>query len=303
MPKAFTTDKMKHKTRDAWAGRLFVLPSFLLILVFSAVPMVLTALLSFTSYNVIQQPAWIGLRNYAYLLSDPFVAASVKNTLLFALVVVPLQTMLALLIAEVLHAKFPGRFSRFVRGSLFVPVISSTILVGTVWSILLMTDGGIVNMLLGGLRIPKVNWLGTTQTALVSIALITVWKNIGYFLVIYYAGILNIPVSLYEAASVDGAGAWYRFRHITVPLLRPVTVLVVTLGTIWSFQAFDLVYTMTGGGPGRSTVTLVLTIYRSAFKELSMGYASAVSVLFLSLIMLITMLQRLFYGQDKEGRP
>ncbi len=293
---------MKHKTIDAWIGRLFVLPSFLLILVFSIIPIVLTVLLSFTKYNMIQQPEWIGLRNYGYLLSDPFVAASVKNTLLFTLLVVPLQTVLALLIAEVLHAKFQGRFSRFVRGSLFVPVISSTILIGTVWSILLMTDGGMVNTLLDGLSIPKVNWLGTTQTALVSVALITVWKNIGYFLVLYYAGILNIPASLYEAANVDGASAWYRFWHITVPLLRPITVLVVTLGTIWAFQVFDLVYTMTGGGPGRSTVTLVLTIYRSAFKDLSMGYASAISVLFLCLIMVITMLQRLLFGRDKEAQ-
>jgi multiple sugar transport system permease protein len=145
-----------------------------------------------------------------------------------------------------------------------------------------------------------VNWLGGSFSALVSVAITSIWKNLGYFLVIYYAGIMDIPVSLYEAARVDGAGGIQRFFYITLPSLRHITYLIVTLGTIWSFQVFDLVYTMTGGGPGMATVTLVLTTYRVAFKEYNMGYASMIALLLLFLILIISTLQKRFM-RDGSG--
>ena len=148
--------------------------------------------------------------------------------------------------------------------------------------------------------LPSVNWLGGKLTSMLSVCIVSVWKNVGYFLVIYFAGIMDIPRSLYEAAEVDGANAFQRFFKITLPGLSSVTFLVVTLGTIWSFQVFDLVYTMTGGGPGTSTVTLVLTTYNAAFKEYNMGYASAVAMLMFVFVLAVSGLQKLLLkgGED-----
>lgn len=291
---------MKHKTKEAISGYLYILPSFILLMIFSVIPIFMTVYYSFSEYNVIQPPQFIGLQNYIQLFQDPFIAASVQNTIVYTLIVVPLQTILAMVIAQILASKFRNSFGNALKSSLFVPVISSAILVGTLWSFLLTTDGGIVNSILSAFHIPAVNWLGTTQTALLSVAIVSIWKNVGYFLVIYYAGIMDIPSSLYEAAEVDGATKMQCFRFITIPSLKPITYLVVTLGTIWSFQVFDIVYTMTGGGPGKSTVTLVLTIYKEGFRNYSMGYASAAATLLFAIIMLITALQKLLFRDKKE---
>lgn len=291
---------MKHKTKEAISGYLYILPSFILLLVFSVIPIFMTIYYSFSEYNVMQPPQFIGLKNYIQLFSDPFISASVQNTIVYTIIVVPVQTILAMVIAQILASKFRNSFGNAIKSSLFVPVISSAILVGTLWSFLLTTDGGIINSILSLFRIPAVNWLGNTHTALLSVSIVSIWKNVGYFLVIYYAGIMDIPSSLYEAAEVDGATKMQCFRFITVPSLKPITYLVVTLGTIWSFQVFDIVYTMTGGGPGKSTVTLVLTIYKEGFRNYSMGYASAAATLLFAIIMLITALQKLLFRDKKE---
>ena len=198
-------------------------------------------------------------------------------------------------IAELFHNKF----GNFVKSSLFVPVIASAILVGTLWFTLL-SPRGVVNSIIHAFGLPSVNWLGGKLTSMLSVCIVSVWKNVGYFLVIYFAGIMDIPRSLYEAAEVDGANAFQRFFKITLPGLSSVTFLVVTLGTIWSFQVFDLVYTMTGGGPGTSTVTLVLTTYNAAFKEYNMGYASAVAMLMFVFVLAVSGLQKLLLkgGED-----
>jgi multiple sugar transport system permease protein len=291
---------MKRKMKEMISGYLYILPSFVLIMIFSVIPIFMTIFFSFTKYNVIQPPQFIGLDNYKYMMKDTFILASIKNTIVYTVMVVPIQTFLALIIAQIIADKFRNKFGQIVKSSLFIPVISSAILVGTLWSFLLSTDSGMINAFLSVFGIPKVNWLGTTQTALLSVAMVSIWKNVGYFLVIYYAGIMDIPASLYEAADIDGANKMQCFRYITIPHLKPITFLVVTLGTIWSFQVFDIVYVMTAGGPGKSTVTLVLTIYRAAFKQYNMGYASATATLLLAIIMVITMLQKLLFREKKE---
>lgn len=253
---------------------------------------------SFSKFNVIQPPAWYGLTNYNRMIKDPYVWASLRNTILFTFITVPLQTVLSLLLAVTLARKFRKRYGNFIKSALFIPVIASAVLVGTLWSILLSPSGA-VNTILGFFGITEVNWLGGKFSSLFSICMATVWKNVGYFLVIFYAGIMDIPASLYEAAEVDGATRMQQFIHITIPGLASVTYLVITLGTIWSFQVFDLVYTMTGGGPGLSTVTLVLTIYNTAFREYSMGYASTVALLMFIFVLFISLLQRIFL---KGGR-
>ena len=186
-----------------------------------------------------------------------------------------------------------------LREATGAPVIASAILVGTLWFTLL-SPRGVVNSIIHAFGLPSVNWLGGKLTSMLSVCIVSVWKNVGYFLVIYFAGIMDIPRSLYEAAEVDGANAFQRFFKITLPGLSSVTFLVVTLGTIWSFQVFDLVYTMTGGGPGTSTVTLVLTTYNAAFKEYNMGYASAVAMLMFVFVLAVSGLQKLLLkgGED-----
>lgn len=274
------------------AGYLFILPSFILILIFSIIPIFMTFYLSFTEYNVIQSPVFIGLRNYMQMIKDPFVSASLINTIIYTAIVVPVQTILAMIIAATIADMFRNSLGDFFKGSLFVPVLSSGILVGTIWSTIYATDGGLINNILGLINIPKVNWLGQTSTALLCICIVSIWKNVGYFMVIYYAGIMSIPKSLYEAAEVDGASKTERFIYITLPSLSPVTYLIVTLGVIWSFQVFDIVYVMTGGGPGMSTNTLVLTIYNSGFKNYNMGYASAIAFLLFFIVIIVTLLQK-----------
>ena len=289
---------MINRRKEAAQGFLYILPSLVLILVFSVVPILMSLYFSFTKYNVLQPPQWTGLDNYIRLFRDPYVRASLKNTVVFTVITVPLQTAGSLVLAAVIAELFHNKFGNFVKSSLFVPVIASAILVGTLWFTLL-SPRGVVNSIIHAFGLPSVNWLGGKLTSMLSVCIVSVWKNVGYFLVIYFAGIMDIPRSLYEAAEVDGANAFQRFFKITLPGLSSVTFLVVTLGTIWSFQVFDLVYTMTGG-PGTSTVTLVLTTYNAAFKEYNMGYASAVAMLMFVFVLAVSGLQKLLLkgGED-----
>ena len=295
--------KRKAGRGAGWASAyLFILPSLVLLIAFHIVPIFMTVGYSFCSYNVLQPPEFVGLANYRALGSDPYISSSLFNTAVYTLVVVPVQTLLSMVIAYVLARRCANRWGNFVRSVLFIPVITSMILTSAVWRLLLSSNPeGVVNSIIGLVGLGPVNWLGSRWPALFSVCLIAVWKNVGYFMVIFYAGMMDIPASLYEAATVDGAGAARQFFSITLPMLKPITYLVVTLGTIWSFQVFDLVYTLTSGGPGRSTMSLVLNIYNSAFKDYKMGYASMVSVLLLAVVLLVSMLQKLAFRQ-KDGR-
>ncbi|WP_428769977.1 sugar ABC transporter permease [Treponema sp. HNW] len=255
--------------------------------------------LSFTSYNILKTPQFVGLHNYIRMLKDPYVSASFRNTILFTLIIVPSQTVISLVLASLISVSFKKRYGDFIRSALFVPVIASTVLVGTLWSLLLSLYGP-VNELIRLCGLQPVNWFGGKISSMLSVCMATVWKNIGYFLVIFYAGILDIPSSLYEAAKVDGASQIQIFFNVTLPGLSEITYLVITLGTIWSFQTFDMVYTMTGGGPGLSTVSLVLTIYNTAFKEYNMGYASAIALLMFILVIIIQAAQKKILAGGKE---
>jgi multiple sugar transport system permease protein len=280
--------KLKNEGIQAAA---FIFPSFLLLLIFSLIPAFMNIFFSFTKFNVVQPPQITGLVNYQRLFKDPYIAASLRNTVIYMLLTVPSQTFISLVLAALLAERFRSRFGEFIRGAFFIPVIASNVLVGTLWAVLFQHQG-MVNGILGLFSISPVNWLGDKNMAIISVSFVSVWKDIGYYLVIYYAGILDIPISYYEAARVDGAGTFQRFRYITMPSLRPVTYLVLTMGTIWSFQVFDIIYTMTGGGPGVSTLTLVYTVYTSAFKEFNMGYAACIALLLLCFVLILTLIQK-----------
>lgn len=282
-----------------YSGVPYLVPSLSIMLVVVLAPIVMTVYFSFTSYSILEPGEFVGLENYRNLVQDQAFLTSVRQTIIYTLIVVPLQTLLALVIAEVIAKRFRNAFGGFARSVLFVPVLSSLVVVGIVWRFLLDPQAGVVDSLFQFLGLEQPNWLGRPVLALVTVALVTVWKNVGYFLVIYYAAIMGIRGDLYEAAAIDGASHFQRFRHITVPSLRPVTFLVVVLGTIWSFQVFDLVYTMTGGGPGGSTMTIVLSIYQAGFQNYQMGYASALSVVLLAIVLVISLVQRRLLAREK----
>lgn len=257
------------------------------------VPIATSAFLSFTSYDILSSPQFNGLTNYSRLINDGNFWLALKNTAIFTAISVPLQIFIPMVLAEIL-ARNPVRWlSGFVRSVLFIPVVASLILVGTVWQYILAADSGFFNVFIKALGLSPVNFLGDPVLALLCVTLVSVWKNIGYFLVLFYAGVMDIPRERYEAARVDGAGSISQFFYITIPGLRSVTLLCVLLSTIWSFQVFDLVYAMTGGGPGGATTTLVMAIYSAGFKLFEMGYASAIAMVLLVVIVVISVLQKL----------
>jgi multiple sugar transport system permease protein len=288
----YTGSGRRIRRRPA-VGLGFVAPSAIVIAIVVVLPILMSIYYSFTDFSLLGGSTWSGLDNYIKLLSDEGFQRALWQTAVYTLISVPLQSILALIIADILVRRFRNRFGGVVRSVLFIPVMASLVLTGTVWRYLLAYDGGAVNQILGVFGIPATDWLGQSSTALGAIALVTVWKNVGYFLIIYYAGILEIPEELYEASALDGAGRFRQLVSITIPALRPVTLLVVILGTIWSFQVFDLIYTMTGGGPGGSTSTLVYEIYQTGFRGFDMGYASAMAVVLFVIILAASVVQRL----------
>lgn len=293
--------RLKRRQRQAIYGAVYILPSLLIIFAFSVIPIGMAIYYSFTKYNLVGSPEWIGFENYVKLASNSYLRAALQNTVTYVLITVPCQTIFALCIAAFLGDKLQNRYGGMLRSVMFVPVIASLIASATVWRVMYEAKGGIINQFLALLGAQPVNWLGSKATALPAVAVVAIWKNTGYFLVIYYAGIMNISTEIREAAIVDGANGWQRFFRITIPILKPITYMVVTLGIIWSFQVFDLVYKMTGGGPGRATYTVAYVIYTYAFQDKRIGYACALAVCLLIIILIIHAAQNLFFKEKSDA--
>ena len=294
------TGSLKRQRRQALIGAAYIAPSFILMTIFNVIPIFVSLYLSFCKYNMVGSPVWIGLENFRKLASNKALGDALINTVNYVLMTVPVQTVLALLIAAFIAERLKNRYGSFLRSVIFIPVIVSLIASATVWSIMYNTNGGLLNQLLGLFGLPAVNFLGSKQTALASVAAVAIWKNTGYYMVIYYAGIMNVSPEIREAAVVDGAKAPQRFWYITLPMLKPITYMIVTLGIIGSFQVFDLVYKMTGGGPGRSTYTVAYMIYTYAFQDKRIGYACALAVGLLVVILVIHLLQTLLFKEKDE---
>lgn len=290
----------KRLSLSDFTAYYFLLPSFLILMLCHVVPIFMNMFYSFTDYSIMQPPTFTGLSNYKQLATDPFIFASIRNTIVYTIIVVPIQTILSLIFATLIAQYCRNKWGEFIKGSLFIPVIASMILIGTVWRMFLATDGGFINNILNLLGFDSINWLGQKNTSLISVCLVSIWKNVGYFLVIFYAGIMDIPKSLFEASEIDGASKVQQFFGVTLPSLKAITYLVVTLGTIWSFQVFGLVHTMTGGGPGTSTMTLVLSIYNTGFRQYNLGYASVISVLLLIFVLLISAILKVLFNPKED---
>ena len=291
---------MKKKKRyNNLVGYCFVTPSLVLLSVFVIAPILMSFYLSMTKYNGFQPPQWIGFQNYADALADTGVREALKNTLVFMLVSVPLQLSLSLVIAAVLAAKFRNTFGSLVRSTLFIPVLCSTTLIGTIFSFLFAPNAeAFFNSIVMSIGLDKVNWLGSTKTALGTIIFVNIWKSVGYYLVIFYAGIMDIPNDLYEASAIDGATKLQQFFRITIPNLRTILIMMVIVCTIWTFQFFELAYVMTDGGPGYATTSLVYQIYNQVFRGQNFGYGSAISVILFVLILVINLIQRIVLREE-----
>lgn len=277
-------------------GYLFLLPSFAGLLTFVLIPILMGFIISFTNYDGYKKLDFVGLNNYIHMFQDDYVLTSLKNNVIYTAVTVPATMIISLLLALALNMGMKG--STFFRTMIFFPTISSMVAVGIVWSLLFNPVQGPVNQLLMavGIESPP-RWLASTTWALWAIMIVAVWKQAGYYMVIFLSGLQAIPKQLYESAQIDGANSVVRFFKITLPMLSPTTFMVLILSIIGSFQVFDLVSIMTDGGPGRATNVLVYRIYQEGFEYSKMGYASAIAYFLFLIIFVITLIQ--FRGQQK----
>jgi multiple sugar transport system permease protein len=259
------------------AGVMFVIPVVIAFLLMRIIPSVVGAYYSFTTYSVFQSGHFVGLANYAALTHDSLFWQAFKNTAIYTVgVTVPL-VVFSLAFALALNQRIRGL--AVLRTIYYLPVVASFIAVSSAWVYIMNPTFGVLNYLLGLVGVPELGWLNSVSMALPSVIVIGIWKQLGFGIIIYLASLQGIPPELHEAAAVDGLGPVQRFRRITVPLLIPTSVLLALLTIITSFQAFDQIYALTGGGPANATTTVVYYIYQNAFVYFKMGYASAMAIL------------------------
>ncbi|MCA9597387.1 MAG: sugar ABC transporter permease [Myxococcales bacterium] len=266
-------------------------PTALLLALFFFYPLLNAAYLSLYQWDLLTPPKYVGLDNYAALSQSGELMHAFTTTLAFSVVVVVGSMVLGLGMALALNR--PGPFAAFVRGAVFSAYVVSWVSVALLFLWVLDADAGIFSAALRGLGLPTKNWLGDPHVALYTLAGVTIWKIAGYSMVLFVAGLQDIPGSLYEAAALDGAGRVQRFVNVTWPLLRPTTAFVGTTSLIVSFQVFDVVRVMTQGGPVRSTTVFVYAIYEQVFLNLRVGRANALVVVFFGLLLVLTVLQLL----------
>lgn len=282
-------------TAEARAALLFLSPAMLLIAVFFFAPVVAGFALSLTDFDLytigdVHNLRFVALHNYRELLASGIFWTSVVNTLYFALVGGPLTVLVSLGAALLVNAKLT-RFKSLFRTIYFAPVVTTLVAVAIVFKYLYHPRFGVINEALGALGLPMPDWLGDPRLAMLAIILLAVWKGFGYTMIIFIAGLQQIPDELYEAARIDGAGAWRQFRHVTLPMLGPTFLFVGVVVAIGQLQIFAEPYVMTRGGPLNRTVTMVMLMYDQGFKFWRMGYAAAVAFILFLLIGTATVLQ------------
>lgn len=286
------TGRERHDTLSAG---LFLAPALVLITVFFFLPVGAALLLSFTDFDIyalgdLERLRFVGLSNYLQLLQSPLFWTALGNTAYFVIVGGPLSVTVSLGAALLVNShlnRYPGLF----RTALFLPVVTTLVAVAVVWRYLYHPRYGLLNYGLSWFGVEPIDWLGDPQWAMPAIILMAVWKNFGFNMIVFIAGLQTIPTTLYEAARIDGAGAWRQFRHITLPLLGPTFLFVALMTLIGYFQVFAEPYVMTQGGPANSTLSVVLLMYEEGFRWWNMGYASAAAFVLFALILAATALQ------------
>jgi multiple sugar transport system permease protein len=286
-----------RRARTDRSAYLFVLPVFLLFLVFRFGPALASLVLSFADYEIGGKVTFIGTDNYRQLLNDSVFWKSVRVTAVYTALVMPLTTITALALALLLTKGL--RATGIFRALFFLPYITSTVMAAIIWLwIYSPTDSGLLNGLLSVINVGPIGWLQEQATVLPALAIMSTWKGFGYSMMIFVAGILAIPEMYHEAAQIDGASWWQRFTQITLPLLQPIIFFVLVIETIASFQVFDAVYVMTSGGPAQASFTLVYMLYNEGFQYFNFGYASAIGMFLFAAIFVIAMIQRRLVGRS-----
>jgi fructooligosaccharide transport system permease protein len=267
----------------------FLLPAAVGVFLFSILPIAQALRISFFDYSLLNPDRIpVGLENYDRAVKDPVFRIALKNTLVYTFLLVVSQTAMALGLALLLKQRIRGL--AFFRSAFFLPVVTSLVVISTVWK-LMYNSQGFINGFLRTVGLPAQPFLSSVDQAMLSLVAMGVWKDVGFYMLIFLAGVQSIPVDLYESASIDGASPWRAFVRITLPLLRRPAVFVVVVGTIAAFKVFTPVYLMTDGGPAESTMVIVFYIFRTAFRYFQMGYASAMSVILLGIVLVLTLIQ------------
>lgn len=279
---------MKHN--KSISSYLLVSPYLLHVLVFVLFPVGFSLFLSFHEWNIISPMKYVGLTNYEKLLQDQYFLKSLRNTLVFLAIHIPLQISIALGLAVILNQQL--WFRAFFRGAFFMPVVVSGVVVTILWQQLYGYEMGSINMLLNSMGIEKVGWLTDPQWAMPSIAIMATWKNVGLYIILFLVGLQSVPGSLYEASALEGATKWQQFWYITLPVINPTMIMVMILSTIGGFSLFIEPYVMTGGGPLNSTLSAVLYIYKQGFFYYHMGYAATLGLILALIILLVVFIQR-----------
>ena len=277
---------------------LLVSPYIIHLLIFVAFPVFFSIFLTFNKWNIISPMEFIGFGNFIRVFQDGLFFKSIYNTLKFLIVHIPLQIIVALLLAELLNQKILLR--PFFRAAFFLPVVVSGVVVSMLWQQLYGFDTGILNRLLSTFGLGKVGWLVDPDMAMVSIAIMATWKNVGLYVILFLVGLQTVPPQYYEAADLEGANHWQKFWHITLPMINPTIFMVVILSTIGGFSLFIEPYIMTGGGPLNSTLSAVLYIYKQAFTNYHMGYSATLGFFFAFIILAVVVIQKRFIEKGES---
>src|SRR6056297_783612 len=281
----------------------FLTPAVVLLLAFMILPFVMAFVLSFTNSRLIPGPRgtqYIGITNYEKLVEDNMFWRGLKHNFYFVIIVVPIQTALALLLAILVNQQL--KLNKFFRTFYFIPTVTAMVAVAVVWSFLYHPDG-LINAFLAfitGGAWGGVDFLNNSRWAFPAIMAMSIWQGVGFQMLIFLAGLQEIPQAFYEAADIDGANSWQKFRHITLPQLKNTTTFVIISTTILAFRLFTQILVMTNGGPQGSTYTVMLHIYNMAYKRLNIGYGSALTVVFFVIILIISLVQRFLLGEQRE---
>lgn len=279
------------RRKEAIVGYLFVAPSVLGFLVFVLGPLVAVLWFSFTSYDVISPPKFVGFANYIRLFSDTRLGVVYLNTIIYVLAAVVLINALALFFAVLVNQKMPKALTYVFRSAYFFPSLVALVYVAIIWQALFQKDTGIVNYYLQAAGGHPVDWLNSDTQSRFSVIIVDVWRNLGFAMLIYVAALQEVPTELDEAAQIDGAGPFTRFFRVTIPMISQAMFFNITITVIGAFQIYESIIVLTNGGPGDSTRSVVMYIAEKAFSDFQLGYASAISVTLFLIVLVVTLIQ------------
>ncbi len=281
----------RRARREAIAGYLFLSPALLLFLIFIAGPLVGAIVLSLFQWDLLTPAQFNGLGNYAKLFSDPVVGQAIVNTFVFTFWSLVLHLSLGMLLAVAVNRAMPEALKYFLRTAYFFPLLMSWASVALMWRFALDPSFGFINYYLGLLHISPPDWLISPQWALPSLIFVDLWHTLGFTFIILLAGLQGVPTYLYEAARIDGAGAFHRFWNVTIPMMSPTIFFASVITFIGAFQIFEPMFIMTNGGPGNATLSVVMHIFETGFRSFQMGYASTIALIVFVVIMIVTLIQ------------